>query len=96
MLIKRDSHLLKNLFSLHSEVIKEQPQAFYDRTEKSIKDRHAKAERLGAFVKALAAQGASVTEFDEGLWGTIVDFMTIYSKEDISVTFKDGTEIHIG
>jgi hypothetical protein len=28
MLIKRDSHLLKNLFSLHSEVIKEQPQAF--------------------------------------------------------------------
>ena len=28
--------------------------------------------------------------------GTIVDFMTIYSKEDISVTFKDGTEIHIG
>lgn len=23
------------------------------------------------------------------------DFMTVYSKEDISVTFKDGTEIHI-
>ena len=68
----------------------------YDKTEKSIKGRHAKAERLGAFVKALAAQDASVTEFDEGLWGTIVDFMTVYSKEDISVTFKDGTEIHIG
>ena len=74
----------------------ETTKASYDRTEKSIKARHAKAERLGAFVKALAAQGASVTEFDEGLWGTIVDFMTIYSKEDISVTFKDGTEIHIG
>ena len=29
------------------------------------------------------------------LRGTLVDFMTIYSKEDISVTFKDGTEIHI-
>ncbi len=74
----------------------ETTKASYDRTEKSIKDRHAKAERLGAFVKALAAQDASVTEFNEGLWGTIVDFMTIYSKEDISVTFKDGTEIHIG
>ena len=74
----------------------ETTKASYDRTEKSIKARHAKAERLGAFVKALAAQDASVTEFDEGLWGTIVDFMTIYSKEDISVTFKDGTEIHIG
>lgn len=33
--------------------------------------------------------------FDAGLWGTLVDFMTVYSKEDISVTFKDGTEIHI-
>ncbi|WP_026765479.1 recombinase family protein [Selenomonas ruminantium] len=74
----------------------ETTKANYDKTEKSIKARHAKAERLGAFVKALATQGASVTEFDEGLWGTIVDFMTVYSKEDISVTFKDGTEIHIG
>ena len=26
----------------------------------------------------------------------LVDFMTVYSKEDISVTFKDGTEIHMG
>lgn len=34
--------------------------------------------------------------FDAGLWGTLVDFMTVYSKEEISVTFKDGTEIHIG
>ena len=42
-----------------------------------------------------AEQGTVVTEFDEGLWGTLVDFMTVYSKEDISVTFKDGTEIHI-
>lgn len=33
--------------------------------------------------------------FDAGLWGTLVDFMTVYSKDDISVTFKDGTEIHI-
>ena len=33
---------------------------------------------------------------EEGLWGTLVDFMTVYSKEDISVTFKDGTEIQIG
>ena len=37
-----------------------------------------------------------LTEFDEGLWGTLVDFMTVYSKGDISVTFKDGTEIKIG
>jgi len=46
--------------------------------------------------KAFTAQSGAVTKFDEGLWGTLVDFMTVYSKDDISVTFKNGTEIHIG
>ena len=32
---------------------------------------------------------------EQATQGTLVDFMTVYSKEDISVTFKDGTEIHI-
>jgi hypothetical protein len=31
--------------------------------------------------------------FDERLWCSLVDFITVYSKEDIRVTFKDGTEI---
>lgn len=34
-----------------------------------------------------------VTEFDEGLWLSLVDFVTVYSKEDIRVTFKNGMEI---
>ena len=70
--------------------------AKYDASEQGIKKRRAKAERLEAFAKAVKEQGTVVTEFDEGLWGTLVDFMTVYNKEDISVTFKDGTEIHIG
>ncbi len=68
----------------------------HDEVVKSIKARHAKSERLDGFAQALTAQSGTVTEFDEGLWETLVDFMTVYSKEDISVTFKDGTEIHIG
>ena len=50
---------------------------------------------METFAEALESQSKSLTEFDEGLWGTLVDFMTVYSKEDISVTFKDGTEIQI-
>ena len=73
----------------------EAARARYDKVEKSIKELHAKSKRLEAFVQAIAKQGKAVTAFDEGLWGTLVDFMTVYSKEDISVTFKDGTEIHI-
>ena len=33
-----------------------------------------------------------VTEFDEGLWGTLLDFMIVYNKKNIAVTFKDGAE----
>ena len=32
-------------------------------------------------------------EFDGDLWSGLVDFVTVYSKEDIRVTFKDETEI---
>ena len=63
--------------------------------EKSIKAQRLKAERLDNFAKAIKAQDSVVMEFDEGLWGTLVDFMTVYGKDDIGVTFKDGTEIRI-
>ena len=68
----------------------------HDEVVRLIKARHAQFERLDGFYQALTAQSGILTKFDAGLWGTLVDFMTVYSKEDISVTFKDGTEIHIG
>ena len=36
-----------------------------------------------------------VTQFDERLWSSLVDFVTVYSEKDIRVTFKDGTEIQV-
>ena len=32
----------------------------------------------------LTVQSGAVTKFDEGLWGTLVDYMTVYSKGTIS------------
>lgn len=40
----------------------------------------------------LAAQ-EPIARFETELWASLVDFMTVYSKTDIRVTFKDGTEI---
>lgn len=34
-----------------------------------------------------------VTEFQPALWYGLADFMTVYSKDDVRVRFKDGTEI---
>lgn len=34
-----------------------------------------------------------VAEFQPALWFGLVDYMTVYSKDDVRVRFKDGTEI---
>ena len=42
----------------------------------------------------MKSQDGFITEFDEALWSTMVDFITV-GKEDCTVTFRDGTEINI-
>ena len=36
---------------------------------------------------------APITEFDSGIWCGLVDCVMVYGRDDIKVTFKDGTEI---
>ena len=36
-----------------------------------------------------------IGQFDTSLWSSLVDCMTVRKKDDIGVTFKDGTIIHI-
>ena len=44
------------------------------------------------FIQELREQEL-IKGFDARLCGSRVDFITVYSKDDIRVTFKDGTEI---
>ncbi|MFC2338233.1 MAG: hypothetical protein ACFNUI_09615 [Negativicutes bacterium] len=34
-------------------------------------------------------------EFDEGLWETLVENMTVHGKDDIEVLFRNGTIIRV-
>ena len=45
------------------------------------------------YMSRLAGQKKLVTEFDEDLWYSLVDFMTVVDHSEIWVTFKDGTKI---
>ena len=38
-------------------------------------------------------QDALLTEFDEKLRCSLVDYATVYDKGDVRFTFKDGTDI---
>ncbi len=53
------------------------------------------ASRVERFLAGLERQDGVVTEFDEDQWYSMVDFVTVFNKEDIRFTFKDGTEIKV-
>ena len=57
-----------------------------------IKARH---QQLQDFIIAVKETAQFQTEFDKGLWCSLVDFLTVKSKDEISVTFRDGTEITV-
>lgn len=58
-----------------------------------IEERQLKREVIKAYTGRLAEQKETLTEFDTDLWTGLVDFITVYAKDDVRVTFKDGTEI---
>lgn len=60
--------------------------------ERSIAEKQAHREMVEQFLSELAKQDA-VMEFTDDLWYSMVDFVTIYSKDDIRFTFQNGTEI---
>lgn len=65
----------------------------YDEVIAAISAKEAQSERLSRFIKNLKAQDGIITEFDDRLWGDMVDFVTVGRDKDITVTFRDGTEI---
>lgn len=66
----------------------------YDELAAKIEQKEARGERIQRFIKILREQDGIITEFDEALWGSMVEFVTI-GKECCSVTFNDGTEIQL-
>lgn len=48
---------------------------------------------IETFLGTLRRQGGLLTDFDPLLWHSLLDYITVYAKDDIRFTFKDGTEI---
>ena len=94
-----DEETIKQLFLKAANAIfaeKDGVREDYD----SIKDtlfgtaeRQAKREKIGRFVSALEKRDGQLTEFNEDDWYSLVEYATVYSREDIRFTFKNGMEI---
>lgn len=64
-----------------------------EKIEEQRRERRVKREQMDAFLDTLVRQDSILTEFDENLWCAVIDKITVYSDEDVQVTFRDGTVI---
>lgn len=66
--------------------------ARYEEIEETIRSKQSRRATIEAFLESLT--GANLLEkFETALWCGLVDFVTVYSKDDVRFTFKNGQEM---
>ena len=66
-----------------------------DETAAAIATRQAQKQMMENFIAELQNLPQQIDTFDEATWYAMLDCITVYSKDDIRVTFKNGTEIPV-
>ena len=65
----------------------------YESVVSKINERQIKKQAVEAFVADITKRKEPLTEFDEQFWYATIDFVTVYSADDVRFTLKDGTVI---
>lgn len=60
----------------------------YEVLDSEIAARKSRVQAMESFIASIDKQNP-LSEFDEDLWGLLVESVTVYSKDDIRVKFKD-------
>ncbi len=60
-----------------------------------ITEKQARREMAEQCLAEITKQEGVISEFDEDLWYALVDYVTVFNKENVRFTFKDGTEIKV-
>ncbi len=66
-----------------------------DEVEAEIHGKNSRRKSIEHYLSLLEERKDAVAEYDVRLWHGMVEFVTIYSKDDILFTMKDGTEIRV-
>lgn len=83
---KRYNRLAEHLYSAKNR---------FDEVNYIIKKKQEQREKIEIFLNKLKEQEEIIADFDENLWYSLIEYITIFSKEEIYFTFKDGTEIKV-
>ena len=65
----------------------------YNKVSQELQDKTSRREAIEYYIEILRKQDGAMTEFDAQCWHGMVDYATVYSKDDIRFIFMDGTEI---
>ena len=65
----------------------------YDETVAAITGKEYQSARLEAFIKALRKRDGAIEDFDESLWGSMVESVMVGRDKMMTVTFQDGTAV---
>ena len=71
----------------------EETKAKYEKVTADITAKGIRRRELEHFIKSVEKLPDMITEFDKALWGSLVGYMTVNSKEDIVFTMSGGMEI---
>lgn len=66
-----------------------------DEVEKEIHDKRSRHKSIEHYLEILEERKEPITDYDAILWHGMVDYVTVYTKDDIRFTMKDGTEIKV-
>ena len=58
-------------------------------------DRIARKERVTRLLNALRGADGLLAEFDETLWRSTVDRVTVHTATEMTITFRDDIEVHV-
>lgn len=67
--------------------------AHYDEVSTTISNNEARHEQMVRLITVLKDQTGIISEFDDALWISLVEKIVVKRKDDVTVVFKDGTEI---
>ena len=66
-----------------------------DEVQAAITQKQAQRKMMENFMEELRKLPEQVDYFDEAAWYAMVDFVTVYGKDDVRFTFKNGMEVKV-
>lgn len=68
----------------------EKAKSHLDEVEAEIHDKNSRRKSIEHYLALLEERKDAVTEYDATLWHGVVEFVTVYDRDDIRFTMKDG------